>query len=185
MKTKPLSRFVILVLALLPSFGFAQTAIYTFKWPGSGGYNLSGAMQLDTSTGANILTQDQVMCFEIFGFQNEDRLGQWYLSDRNPATTWVLNFDLTTSEFLVFGQGENSEMPQAWNMNGAGVNCGDPGFGFNIGNAAQDICVDGELIFESQVAPSRALPAQRVDVYEFTDPGCSGPLLLSQIAPQF
>jgi hypothetical protein len=71
-------------------------------------------------------------------------------------------------------------MPQAWNMDGFGRNCGPGGFGFNIGGAAQDICVDGRLIVASQVPPPTPLAATPAPGLSFPPDACSGELLLGR-----
>lgn len=70
-------------------------------------------------------------------------------------------------------------MPQAWNMNGRGDNCGAGGFGFNLGSFAQDLCKDNTLIVDSQVSPFQTLPAERDDSYAFPPDACLEPALLS------
>jgi hypothetical protein len=39
------------------------------------------------------------------------------------------------------------------------TNCGKPGFGFNSGNYAQDICVNGTYIQASSIDPATPLTA--------------------------
>jgi len=53
-----------------------------------------------------------------------------------------------------------------------------PGFGFNIGSAAQDICVDGDLKFDSQVAPPRPFPAMPELAPKFSQDACRPEVLL-------
>jgi hypothetical protein len=97
-----------------------------------------------------------------------------------PETTWVLTFDAATGSFAPWGPG--AEMPQAWNMDGGGYDCGAGGFGFNIGNAAQDLCIDGQLIFDSQVTPERPFPAQPAPGFAFPADACrGGPAFISRL----
>ena len=74
-------------------------------------------------------------------------------------------------------------MPQAWNMDGGGYNCGQGGFGFNIGDFAQDICVDNTLIQASQIDPHTPLGAERDDAHTFGPQACLAPMLLGALMP--
>ncbi len=158
----------------------AETMTYAFEWHGGEGYTLKGAMeyQSEAVTGRFVTAQD-LTCFVIEGRMEDTPLGRWALTMRNEETTWRLHFDPLTDSFLVDGQG--IWMPQAWNMNGEGNNCGPDGFGFNIGNAAQDICLDNTLILESQAQPDRPFPAVRVSRYEFPRDACNAPALLGHL----
>ncbi len=163
----------------LPSFGIADPATYVFTWQGAGGYRMDGAVRFQNNAPTPIWTQDDVQCFEVFGYRDDASVGQWFLSNRTPDTTWVLNFDPSRSAFVVVGDIAGLGMPQAWNMDGFGYNCGPNGFGFNLASFAQDLCIDGDLIEESQVPPPQPLPATLVQSHDFTDPDCAGPLMLS------
>jgi hypothetical protein len=48
---------------------------------------------------------------------------------------------------------------QGWNANGDVTDCGTPGFGFNSGNFAQDICLNGAYVEASSIAPDTPLLA--------------------------
>lgn len=48
---------------------------------------------------------------------------------------------------------------QGWNANGDVTDCGTPGFGFNSGNFAQDICLNGAYVEASSIAPDTLLLA--------------------------
>ncbi len=139
---------------------------------------MSGAMSFDAALlGRKLVREDDMSCFQITGKSGEEQIGRWALGMLTLDTTWVLTFDPGTQEFVVFS--ELHPMPQAWNMNGFGENCGNPGFGFNIGNAAQDLCVDGALIVQSQVAPPTPFPVTRVGSVKFADDACRPEVLLS------
>jgi hypothetical protein len=154
----------------------AEPRIYAFTWAGQGGYEMRGALAFESARTIGLITESEVDCFVIEGFLNGQPLGRWALGMLNEDTTWTLAFDPVTEGFVVFGS--LAIMPQGWNMNGGGTDCGNPGFGFNIGNAAQDLCVNGELIFESQVDPSRPFPAKRVATFPFPADVCLGPKLI-------
>ncbi|MEM6487740.1 MAG: hypothetical protein AAF677_05620 [Pseudomonadota bacterium] len=134
-------------------------AEFTFTWTGSNGYSLSGVLVIDRRllcTG--VITGDQVSAFEIRGFLDGASLGTWSLEDLTPATSWNLNFD--TVEFL-FPTGGDDWGPegQQWNASGAVDDCGKPGFGFNSGNAGQDVCVDDVFRRASTIDRYTPLPA--------------------------
>lgn len=175
--------FVWVLLAM--GLGFVQAAqadsrTYRFEWVGGGGYVMQGALAFDSAlSGKRLIFEKDLTCFEIVGFAEEKQIGRWALGMLTPDTTWRLTFDPHRAEFLVYGR--ETLMPQAWNMDGVGENCGTPGFGFNIGSAAQDLCVDGTLIVASQVAPPRPFPAKAAPGYRFSADACLTELLLGQL----
>lgn len=177
-------RACLLSLALAP--GLPATAAeqsYRFSWQGAGGYALDGALAFATAPGpAGLVRETDLTCFFIEGRREGQVIGRWSLADLTPRTTWRLHFDPALPGFLVEGQGIT--MPQAWNMDGAGTDCGPGGFGFNIGNAAQDICLDGRLVTESQITPERPFPAKPAPGFAFPPGACRGPDLLSRINPR-
>lgn len=160
--------------------GMAQSAVYGFEWRGGGGYSLRGALSFDAQLLSNSrVLQNDIECFEINGFRDGAPIGRWALGQLTAETTWILTFDSAAEELVVFGPGD--PMPQAWNMDGFGMNCGAGGFGFNIGNAAQDICLDGELIIESQVPPPTPISTRRLGSFEFAPDACRGVQLFSHL----
>jgi len=171
--------FALLVWSTTAPAVFAQqVAAYGFEWSGGGGYGLRGGMAFDAAlVREGLVTHDDVTCFEIEGVKNGAVIGRWALGMRGLETTWRLHFSPRASAFFV--EGQLIGMPQAWNMDGYGENCGAGGFGFNIGNYAQDICLDGALIVDSQVPPEQPFVAQRNDGYVFGADACLGPMMLS------
>jgi hypothetical protein len=158
-------------LAVLPSLARADMATWRFEWQGAGGYSMAGALGVPADlAGVDRLTGDDAMCFQIEGFRDGASIGRWALSMLTEETTWALAFTPAESAFVVYGPDEI--MPQAWNMDGWGTDCGPGGFGFNIGNAAQDLCLDGALVTASQVDPSRPFPAVRDDGFRFDGDAC-------------
>jgi hypothetical protein len=156
----------------------ADSVSYRFAWEGGGGYRMEGAIAFDAGLlGAAEVRETDLQCFFIEGTRDGVPIGRWALGHLMPDTTWILTFLPAEGAFAVYGPGHL--MPQAWNMDGAGRNCGAGGFGFNIGNAAQDLCRDNRLLFESQVPPSRPFPAERAEV-AFPADACIGPPLLSE-----
>ncbi|KMW58470.1 hypothetical protein AIOL_003445 [Candidatus Rhodobacter oscarellae] len=166
------------VFAAAAAPGQAGDVTYRFEWQGAGGYVMQGRMSFDVALlGKRYVLEDDLSCFEISGTKDGVPVGRWALGMLLPETTWRLTFAPTPSEFVVFG--EDFPMPQAWNMDGFGRNCGDPGFGFNIGGAAQDLCVDGALIVASQVPPPRPMPVERANGIKFASDACRAEALLS------
>ncbi|MEC7762243.1 MAG: hypothetical protein VX874_10080 [Pseudomonadota bacterium] len=171
---------LILTFLSLPVAAHAEDAIYRFTWQGAGGYAFDGAMSFDASKlGGGRIHEGDVQCFVIEGRRGEVPVGRWALGMLIPETTWLLTFDTGVEEFVTYGLGD--PMPQAWNMDGYGTDCGEGGFGFNIGNYAQDICIGGTLIADSQMPPVAPFPAERVDTYDFPVDGCRPSMLLSEL----
>lgn len=170
-----------LLLCISAGVTGAEEARYRFEWQGGGGYVMRGGMSFDAALQDDgVVTGSDLTCFFIEGSRNGDPVGRWALSMLNEETSWMLTFLPKRSEFAVFSEG--TPMPQAWNMNGVGNDCGAGGFGFNIGNAAQDLCIDGTLIFESQVPPGRPFPAMRDDSLSFPSDACQAPMLMSALS---
>lgn len=171
-------RFLWVILLAWASTAQAESVSYSFEWQGNGGFVMRGAMSIPEELSMrDRIYESDVSCFEITGFQNDEKIGRWALGMLLPDTTWVLTFNPRGREFLVFGP--ETPMPQAWNMDGAGYNCGDPGFGFNIGSAAQDLCVDGELMFDSQVPPPQPFPVVWNPSPKFSRDACRPSVLMS------
>ena len=90
-----------------------------------------GALGFD----ADLLAREEIRaadlsCFVIEGCHDGAPVGRWALAMLNEETSWALTFLPRSSEFAVFGPGRL--MPQAWNMDGAGTDCGPGGFGFLV-----------------------------------------------------
>ncbi len=171
----------LLALGLAPS-AKAQSVTYSFEWVGGGGFSMRGAVSFDAGLMAEqLVTEDEVECFVVEGYQDDTPIGRWALGMLTETTTWTMTFDPVLEQFVVFGPG--APMPQAWNMNGIGTDCGEDGFGFNIGNAAQDLCLGGTLLVDSQVNPTRPFPAVRNDGFVFPGDACHGTMILSALPP--
>jgi len=140
-------RAVILTLALASP---AAAAEFEFCWVGASDYTMTGRMTVPDAALGGIVTQDDVTAFSITGFYRGLPVGSWDLADRTPTTTWHLRFDPATMTFPTGGM-HNSANGQAWNANGAVNDCGNPGFGFNSGTNAQDVCVNGRFITDSSI----------------------------------
>lgn len=159
-------------------FAFSAPANATdlyFCWVGGGGYTMTGQMTLvDGAMAKTLVTEADVTGFSITGFLNGDKVGGWDLKDRMPETTWHLRFSPNTMEFPVGGS-FGSLFSQGWNAHGRVSDCGNPGFGFNSGNAAQDVCVNGVYELSSRVNRATPFPV-------FTSPpslDCKGIIPLS------
>jgi hypothetical protein len=169
-------KWTVLAALILPVAGEAET--WRFTWHGANGFEMSGALGFDSVGPDGLVRGGEVDCFVIEGLQDGAVLGRWALGMKTVDTTWVLTFDPGAAGFVVYGEG--TPMPQAWNMNGAGTDCGPEGFGFNIGNFAQDLCLHGELLTLSQADPTQPFPAERDDSFVFPDDACRGEELISQ-----
>ncbi|MEO1307216.1 MAG: hypothetical protein AAFV38_04625 [Pseudomonadota bacterium] len=145
-----LGRALMLVTLASATSVQASSAEYQFCWVGSNGYYMEGWMAFDASLqGTGLITQDQITGFRIEGFHEGVSLGSWSLEGKAPDTTWILTFDTINLEFPTGSTGVSDY--QAWNADGTASNCGNPGFGFNAGNNAQDVCVNGQWITDSMI----------------------------------
>ncbi|KAA8610420.1 hypothetical protein AL036_00620 [Salipiger aestuarii] len=158
----------------------ATDVSYSFVWQGGNGHEMRGAMSFDSAlmTAPEVYARD-LSCFVIEGTHNGTPIGRWALGMLNEQTTWALTFLPQDAAFAVFGP--RHMMPQAWNMDGFGTDCGASGFGFNIGNAAQDLCVDGRLVLGSQVAPDQPFPATPDPSVRFPADACPRPDLIGAL----
>ena len=163
-----------LILAL--SAAPAQAATHGFCWRGAGEYRIEGFVTYPDALAGGIVTEEDVTGFGIVGWRGEAYLGRWSLKELTEATSWTLRFDAGRLEFPMGGSRADGTY-QEWNANGFADDCGDPGFGFNGGNRAQDICVDGMFIDESGVPPETPLPVSA----DPSDP--CGPLLMGAAGP--
>ncbi|MEL7184610.1 MAG: hypothetical protein AAFY65_09905 [Pseudomonadota bacterium] len=133
----------------------AQAVTYGFCWRGSNEYRIEGFISYpDGATG--LITEDEVTGFGITGWRGESYLGQWSLKDLTDETSWTLRFDADALAFRMGGF-PSEDSYQEWNANGFADDCGNPGFGFNGGNRAQDVCVNGQFIDESGIDPDTPL----------------------------
>lgn len=158
----------------------ASDAVYAFHWKGANGYSVRGALSVDPALVGSVIYETDVTCFVIDGQKDGEHLGRWTLGALDSDTTWRLHFDTQAEAFVVEGAGVR--MPQAWNMNGAGDDCGAGGFGFNLGNVGQDICVDNQIVHDSRVPPPTPFPAQRVAQYDFPQGACRAVMVLGAAA---
>lgn len=139
--------FLTLVIA-----GPAQAAEFAFCWKGDNGYTLAGRMTIadERISGRDtaLLTEEDVIAFTITGYHQGIRVGSWTAFE-TPGDTFHLRFDPEAMEFPTGGGTDDTY--QAWNADGTATNCGTPGFGFNGGSNAQDVCIDGTWITASMV----------------------------------
>ncbi|MEY1557418.1 hypothetical protein AB3Y40_17460 [Yoonia sp. R2331] len=146
--------------ALVAAFSAPSALVaqdFSFCWIGANGYSMTGKMQIaDGATG--VATEADVTAFKIAGYHNGNLLGTWDMRDLRDGATWHLRFDLDTQSFPTGGSFPAS-YSQGWNANGAVTDCGNPGFGFNSGNHAQDVCVNGSWARDSSIAPDTPLVA--------------------------
>lgn len=162
-----------LLLAL--TTGSAQAVTHTFCWRGADGYRIEGYISYPDTAQGWLITQTTVTGFGITGWQHDRYLGQWSRKQLTQTTSWSLRFDSRTLTFPMGGHLEDGTY-QAWNAGGQADDCGSPGFGFNGGNRAQDICVNGVFIDESGIDPDT-----RLSVSPNPETPC-GPLPMSSLA---
>ena len=164
-------RAVSVTLALIATPIWAETRYIC--WRGNAGYSMTGEMTYpDTAAAHGIVTQDDVTEFRITGYLDGVEIGNWDMSERTEATSWLLRYDPRNHLFILGG---TFGLYQAWNANGEVNNCGSGGFGFNSGNAGQDVCIDNRYIEDSTIdplTPFRSYPVPPVD--------CHGPPLLGK-----
>lgn len=177
-----MNRSLFLFVALSAAWpACADPATYRFAWKGANGYSMTGAMAFDSALlSERIVREGDLSCFHITGFFEDQQIGRWALTMLNEDTSWRLHFVPAEQAFVVEGRG--IAMAQAWNMNGAGDDCGKGGFGFNLGNLGQDFCRNDEPLFDSRIDPFTPFPAVRDDSYVFPADACNGPAILS-LAP--
>ena len=146
----------------------AHAADFYFCWQGANGYTMTGQMTIDASAlDKPVVTQNDVSLFKIAGYQNGNLLGKWDLATRAEGASWLLNFDPARREFMTPGD-LGLGVSQAWNANGDADDCGTPGFGFNLGNYAQDFCLNGVWVEASGMPPETPFLVSPVPV----DPFC-------------
>ena len=126
---------------------------FYFCWEGANGYTMTGQMTVDPAAMTRpLITQDEVTDFRIAGYLDGGLIGKWDLAMRDDSTPWVLHFDPVGGFFFTPDQ-VGLGVSQAWNAGGTADDCGDPGFGFNLGNYAQDFCLNGVWIEQSGMPP--------------------------------
>ena len=154
----------------------ATAADLSFCWTGANGYTMTGKMRVapDAMDGG-IVTENDLTAFKIAGYRDGKLLGTWDMTQRDPQTTWHLRFDSDTMTFLTGGSFQSLHS-QGWNANGNVSDCGTPGFGFNSGNYAQDICVNGRYLSDSSIDPTTPLRAGTGPV----SPTCGSTMLMSK-----
>lgn len=157
-------RFLLSVAVCATISGPVAAADLYFCWSGSNGYTMTGSMTLpDNYSNMDVVTEDDLRRFKISGYHQGQFLGAWDMARRGTSDTWHLRFDPQTMTFLT-GDFFTTPHSQGWNANGGVRDCGNPGFGFNSGNHAQDICLNGHYVAESSIAPETPLFASTMPV---------------------
>jgi len=160
-------------------FAFSQTAqaaVLNICWTGGSGYTMTGRMELpERAMRKSMVREDDITAFKITGYHNSVRVGSWNLVDLTPTTSWSLYFDPQSFTFPT-AIDLNRSVTQEWNANGDVDDCGNPGFGFNAGNFAQDVCINGVYIEPSSIDPDTTLFA----TYDPVTPDCRSAAALSK-----
>ena len=147
------------VLAVMTVPSFTHASDFSFCWIGANGYSMTGRMAVATGAPVDrVITEADVKTFKIAGYHDGNLLGTWDIRDLTDGDTWHLRFDMATQTFLTGGSFP-TQNSQGWNANGGAADCGNPGFGFNSGNNAQDVCVNGTWIQASSIPPTTPLTA--------------------------
>lgn len=165
--------------ALVCMFAFAQTAsaaTLNMCWTGGSGYTMTGRMELpDSAMNKPMVRETDITAFKITGYQDGGRIGSWNLIEKHENTSWALYFDPATFTFPT-AIDLNRQVSQQWNANGDVDDCGNPGFGFNAGDFAQDVCVNGQYIEPSSIDPETIFFA----TFEPVTPDCRSAAALSK-----
>jgi len=136
----------------------APAAEFEFCWEGANGYRMEGWMSVpDETLSKPLITHDDVSGFFIQGFQDDVSIGAWDLSQLTVFTSWNLSFDPRGMVFPTGGM-HDSAKGQAWNAGGRADDCGNPGFGFNSGTNAQDLCVNNVWRTDSMISRYTRFP---------------------------
>lgn len=165
--------------AVLACFALpVQAADFEFCWEGDNGYRMEGFMEVpDALLNRSLLTHADVTDFFIQGFKDDVPLGAWDLRQLTPTTRWNLSFDPRGMVFPTGGM-HDSDKGQAWNAGGAADDCGDPGFGFNSGTNAQDLCVNNVWRTDSMISRYTRFPVFAAGT---TNMDCGGVALLGSL----
>lgn len=154
----------------------AQADVLNFCWTGGSGYTMTGRMELpDAAMRKAMVREGDITAFKITGYLNSVKVGSWNMRNRTADTSWALYFDPQTLTFpnaIDLNQG----VTQEWNANGDVDNCGSPGFGFNAGNFAQDVCINDTYIEPSSIDPATTFFA----TYDPVTPDCRSAAALSK-----
>lgn len=146
----------------------AHAADFYFCWLGANDYTMTGQMSLTPSAiNKPVITQDDVTLFKIAGYLDGTLLGKWDMQTRADEASWMMHFDPARSVFMTPGD-VGLGVSQAWNANGDADDCGNPGFGFNLGNYAQDFCLNGQWVEASGMPPETTFFVSPIPV----DPQC-------------
>ncbi|MFV0302104.1 MAG: hypothetical protein ACK5IP_14735 [Paracoccus sp. (in: a-proteobacteria)] len=176
-KAAPFAATVAALVAALA--GPADAAVVHFCWQGENGYTMTGRMEFpDALLTRGMITEADVTAFRITGYRDGEALGSWDMAGRRPDATWYLRYMPIVMQFPV-DEKVPGPFDQGWNADGTARDCGNPGFGFNAGNYAQDFCVNGVWVEESGMPPPTPFYAMTTPP---PTPDCSGPMLMSKAA---
>ena len=143
-----MTRTFALILALTTP---AAAADFEFCWVGDNGYRMEGTMTVpDDAMNLPLVTHNDISAFFIQGYKDGIPIGAWDMRQLTSSTSWNLSFDPRGMVFPTGGM-HDSAKGQAWNAGGRADDCGNPGFGFNSGTNAQDLCVNNVWRTDSMI----------------------------------
>lgn len=179
-----MSRWIIAAAAVASLHAGAATAAdaasWRFEWVGGGDYRMVGAFSIaEADLDAERVRGDDLICFVMRGYRGDEPIGVWRITELTAETYWNFSFEPASGRFPVGGLSFGPD-GQEWNMSGAGDGCGEGGFGFNAGNAAQDLCVNDVWVSASSRPAAEPMTAVRDDSLTFAPDECQGPALLSK-----
>lgn len=156
----------------------AASADFEFCWEGANGYRMEGVMTVDdVLLNLPLVTHNDITAFFIVGYKDDIPLGTWDMRQLTPTTSWNLSFDPQNMVFPTGGMHDSAE-GQAWNAGGRADDCGDPGFGFNSGTNAQDVCVNNVWHTDSMINRYTRFPVFPLGASEVD---CGGVALLGSL----
>lgn len=130
--------------------GAASAATYDISWIGDDDYTMTGQLIFDDALlGSGIIDETQITDLTIDVMYMGASVGtRSYLTDGAGIydSTFNLNFDTITGEFLTGGLSDSST-GQLWFTGPGGSTCET--FGFASGASSQAVCVDGDFVASS------------------------------------
>lgn len=144
-----------LVLGLILAAGPVAAETRYICWQGANGYAMTGSFSFPDNLTGGLVTEADLTDFRIKGWLDGQPIGAWDMREATPFTSWMLRYDAGRDEFRLGDT--DTGLYQMWNAGGSADDCGTPGFGFNAGNNAQDLCLNDTWVVDSMVDPMRPI----------------------------